>query len=164
MWISGYLISTKRISVTTTYLYIESSPRFLYWHATIHTLSQESTLHTLSQFIHVYVQYFYKNIHIWCLLHGFSCDQAALRTLLSVCLSVRPSVCHTFFTMFPSSYHLEIFRSYYHWPTWCPYKRSRSEIKAQGHRGHDPIWRFLDRNCSLNSHMAMKWCTKLDVA
>ena len=32
----------------------------------------------------------------------------------SVCLSVRPSVCHTFFTMFPSSYHHEIFRSCYH--------------------------------------------------
>ena len=35
----------------------------------------------------------------------------------SVCLSVRLSVClsvrHTFFTMFPSSYHHEIFRSYY---------------------------------------------------
>ena len=36
----------------------------------------------------------------------FSCDQAALRTLQSVFLSVRPSICHTFFTMFPSSYHL----------------------------------------------------------
>ena len=29
---------------------------------------------------------------------------------LSVCLSVCPSVCHTFLTMFPSSYHHEIFR------------------------------------------------------
>ena len=42
----------------------------------------------------------------------FSCDQAALRTPLSVCLSVcqsvRLSVCHTFFTMFLSSYHHEI--------------------------------------------------------
>ena len=27
-----------------------------------------------------------------------------------------PSVCHTFLTMFPSSYHHEIFRSYYQWP------------------------------------------------
>ena len=27
-----------------------------------------------------------------------------------------PSVCHTFSTMFPSSYHHEIFRCYYHWP------------------------------------------------
>ena len=35
---------------------------------------------------------------------------------LSVCLSVRLSVCHTFLTMFPSSYHHEIFRSYYQWP------------------------------------------------
>ena len=29
--------------------------------------------------------------------------------------SVCPSVCHTFLTMFPSSYHYEIFRSYYQW-------------------------------------------------
>ena len=33
--------------------------------------------------------------------HVFSCEQAALRTLQSV----RPSACHTFCTMFPSSYH-----------------------------------------------------------
>ena len=33
----------------------------------------------------------------------------------SVRLSVCPSVCHTFLTMFPSSYHHEIFRSYYQW-------------------------------------------------
>ena len=59
----------------------------------------------------------------------FSCDQAALWMVfsvrlsvcpsvcpsvrLSVCLSVRLSVCHTFLTMFPSSYHHEIFRSYH---------------------------------------------------
>ena len=40
---------------------------------------------------------------------------------LSVRPSVRPSVCpsvrHTFLTMFPSSDHHEIFRSYYQWPT-----------------------------------------------
>ena len=41
------------------------------------------------------------------LLYVFSCDQAALRTLLSVFLSVCLSVRHTFFTMFPSSYHHE---------------------------------------------------------
>ena len=57
----------------------------------------------------------------------FSCDQAALRTLLSVRLSVPPSVCYTFFTMFLSSYHPEIFRSYYHWQMWCPCRRSRSQ-------------------------------------
>ena len=64
----------------------------------------------------------------------------------SVCLSVRPSVCpsvcpsvrHTFLTMFPSSYHHEIFRSYYQWQKWRPCKRSRSEVKGQGHRGHNP--------------------------
>ena len=46
----------------------------------------------------------------------FSCDQAALQMVFSVCLSVCLSVCHTFLTMFPSSYHHEIFRSYYQWP------------------------------------------------
>ena len=46
----------------------------------------------------------------------FSCDQAALQMVFSVCPSICPSVCHTFLTMFPSSYHHEIFRSYYQWP------------------------------------------------
>ena len=135
----------------------------------------------------------------------------------SVCLSVCPSVCHTFLTMFPSSYHHEIFRSYYQWQKWRPCKRSRSEVKGQGHRGHDPNfrfrtvtpvwihiwwwndtyslmllrrgallffkvicqisrshgakiaefdpdWAFPDCNSSLNSPMAMKWCTKIEVA
>ena len=98
----------------------------------------------------------------------FSCDQAALRTDISVCLcfrlSVCPSVCDTFFTMFLSSYHHEIFRSDYQWQKWCLCKRSRSEVKWQGHRGHDPIQPFPDRNSSLNSHMVIKWCIKLDVA
>ena len=151
----------------------------------------------------------------------FSCDQAALWMVQSVCpsvcLSVRPSICHTFLTMFPSSYHHEIFRSYYQWQKWRPCKRSRSEVKGQGHRGHDPNfrfrtvtpvwmhiwwwydtyslmllsrgallffkvirqisrshgakiaefdpdWAFPDCNSSLNSPMAMKWCTKLEVA
>ena len=54
---------------------------------------------------------------------------------LSVCPSVCLSVCHTFLTMFPSSYHHDIFRSYYQWQKWRPCKRSRSEVKGQGHRG-----------------------------
>ena len=48
----------------------------------------------------------------------------------SIRLSVRLSVGHTFFTMFPSLYHHEIFRSYYKWQTWRPCKRSRSEVKV----------------------------------
>ena len=64
----------------------------------------------------------------------FSCNQAALQMVQSVRLSVR----HTFLTMFPSSYHHEIFRSYYQWQKWCPCKSSRSEVKGQGRRGHNP--------------------------
>ena len=64
----------------------------------------------------------------------FSCDQAALTSLLSV----RLSVCDTFFTMFLLSYPHGIFRSYFHWQKWCPCKRSRSEVKGPGHRGQNP--------------------------
>ena len=60
----------------------------------------------------------------------FSCDQAALWMVQSVCLSVRPSIRHTFLTMFPSLYHHEIFRSCYQWQKWRPCKRSRSKVKV----------------------------------
>ena len=127
------------------------------------------------------------------------------------CLSVR----QTFLTMFLSSYHLEICRSYYHQQTWCPCKMSRSKVKVtevmtsfsrfrtvtqawihiwrwndkqslmlhrigallffkvmrQISRSHgskivefDPDWGFPDCNSSLNSQMATKWCTKLEIA
>ena len=58
-----------------------------------------------------------------CPRYFFSCDQAALRTLI-----FRLSVCHTFLTMFRSSHHPEIFMSYYHWRTWCPCKRSKVKV------------------------------------
>ena len=57
---------------------------------------------------------------------------------------------------------------------WCcieevPYCFSRSSVKFQGHTAlkiveFDPDWAFPDCNSSLNSPMAMKWCTKLKVA
>ena len=50
-----------------------------------------------------------------------------------------------------------------------PYCFSMSSIKFQGHAAlkiveFDPNWAFPDCNSSLNSSMAMKWCTKLEVA
>ena len=46
------------------------------------------------------------------------------------------------FTMFPSSYHHEIFRSYYQWQKWRPCKRSRSEVTTQLKRFRTvtPVW------------------------
>ena len=49
-----------------------------------------------------------------------------------------------------------------------PYCLSRSSVKFQGHTGRkisnfDPNWAFLDCNCSLNSPIGLKWCTKLGV-
>ena len=74
----------------------------------------------------------WKSHYYW--LKVFSCDQAALWMVQSVrpsvCLSVCLSVRHTFLTMFPSSYHHEIFRSYYQWQKWRPFKRSRSKVKV----------------------------------
>ena len=65
----------------------------------------------------------------------------------SVCLSVCLSVCHPLFTMFPSSYHHEIFRSYYQWQKWRPCKRSRSKVKVTEVNTHlnrfrtvNPVW------------------------
>ena len=79
----------------------------------------------------------------------------------SVCLSVRPS---HLLTMYPSSCHHKIFRSYYQWQKGRPCKRSRSEVKGQGHWGQHPTKPFPDCNSSLNSDMMMKWCTELDSA
>ena len=50
-----------------------------------------------------------------------------------------------------------------------PYCFSRSSVKFQGHTAlkiveFDPNWAFPDCNCSLNSPMAMKCCTKLETA
>ena len=50
-----------------------------------------------------------------------------------------------------------------------PYCFSRSSVKFQGHTAlkiieFDLDWAFPDCNHSLNSPMAMKWCTKVDVA
>ena len=60
----------------------------------------------------------------------FSCDQAAIWLVQSVSPSVCLSVRHTFFTMFPSSYHHEIVRGYCHGQKWCACKRSRSKVKV----------------------------------
>ena len=50
-----------------------------------------------------------------------------------------------------------------------PYCFWRSSIKFQGHAAlqivkFDPNWAFPDCNSSLNSPMAIKWCTKLETA
>ena len=50
-----------------------------------------------------------------------------------------------------------------------PYCFSRSSVKFQGHislkiNGFDPNWVLQDCNCHLNSQMATKWCTQLEVA
>ena len=57
---------------------------------------------------------------------------------------------------------------------WCcleevPYWFSRSSVKCEGHRAikiieFDPDWAIPECNSSLNSPMATKWCTKLEVA
>ena len=68
-----------------------------------------------------------------CVATGFIYDDAVNFTV-----DVRLSVCHTFFTMPPSLYHHENFRSYYQWSGRGLCKRSRSEVKGQGHRGQSP--------------------------
>ena len=92
----------------------------------------------------------------------FSCDQAALiGTLLSACPSVRPptrpSICpsHLF-------HHVPVIVSSWNFETLLPLGgvMSMPKVKGQGNRGQEPI----DRTSSLNSHMAMKWCTQIELA
>ena len=125
---------------------------------------------------------------------------------LSIHLSVHHSVCHTFYTMLLSSYHHEIFRSYYQCQKWCPciksisfenfravtpvlnyrwlpnvaqslnWHRGGAPLFFQGHPSNfkatqtlkvndfDLICTFQHCNSSLNSQLAMKWHTKLEVA
>ena len=83
--------------------------------------------------------------------NGFSFKKitVCLSVCPSVCLSVRPSVslsvctCHTFFTMFPSWYHHEIFRSDYQWQKWCLCKSTKSEVKSQCYRDNKANLRDL---------------------
>ena len=107
----------------------------IYWWCVYSSFFAMFVSHTISWIL---CYWWSLNLHL-CI---FSCDQAAIWLVQSVRPSVRPSVClsvrHTFFTMFPSSYHHEIFRSYYHGQKWCPCKRSMSEVKGQGHRGQHP--------------------------
>ena len=86
----------------------------------------------------------------------FSCDQATLRTLISVCPSIR-------FTMFLSSLHHEIFWSYWQWQKWHPCNWSRSEVKGQGHKRSKPHLAvsgpLLQVECTYGNEMMHKaWC------
>ena len=79
-------------------------------------------------------------------------------------MSVHPSVYHTFSLC---SHHRIIMKILWvitndgiDGHTKCRGQRS----KGQGHWGQNPILPFPDCNSSMNSHMVMKWCPKLDVA
>ena len=79
-------------------------------------------------------------------MNGIFCLSVCLSVRLSVCLSVCMSLClsvrRTFLTMLPSSYHRENFKSYHQGPGKRSNKRSRTEVKGQGHRGHNQLNRF----------------------
>ena len=149
----------------------------------------------------------------------FSCDQAALQMVFSVCPVVRPSVRLSVTPFWLCSHHriimkfsgvitndqsnvhakgqgqrskvkvkevttqLNRFRTVT--PVWIhiwwwndayslmllrrgAHCFSRSSVKFQGHTAlkiveFDPDWAFPDSNSSLNTPMATKWCTKLEV-
>ena len=80
----------------------------------------------------------------------FSCDQAALRTLISV----RPSVC--------------LCVCYYHPQTWCPCKRSKSKVKVtevltsfSRFRTVTPVWIHIWRWNDAQSLMLLRRCALL---
>ena len=117
----------------------------------------------------------------------FSCDQAALQMVFSVCLSVCPSVrlsvclshlfdyvpiivsSWNFQELLPITNGYEIMHKAWSSLEEVPYCFSRSSVKFQGHTAlknveFDPNWAFSDCNSSFNTPMVTKWCTKLKVA
>ena len=61
----------------------------------------------------------------------------SLYVCLSVCLFVSLSVCPShLFDYVPIM--VSSWNCYYHWQKWRPCKRSRSDVKGQGHRGQHP--------------------------
>ena len=83
----------------------------------------------------------------------FSCNQAALWMGFSARISV--FVSHTIFTMFPSTYHHEIFKSFYQWQGWWSTQKVKVRVNGQGHRGQNPTQPFSDGNSSLNSQITI---------
>ena len=93
--------------------------------------------------------------------YDLSYDQAALRTLLSAPLSVRPSGCATFFLMLLFIRISGI----------ITIDKDDVQAKGWGHRSKvkftevksklAPMWALPDCNSSLNSHIPTKWYTKL---
>ena len=91
------------------------------------------------------------------LSHLFSCDQAALWMVQSV----HPSVClsHLFD-------YVPIIVSSRNFQELLPMTEvmSMQKVKVIKIVEFDPNWPFPDCNSSLNTPMATKWCTKLEVA
>ena len=97
------------------------------------------------------------------LLQFISCDQAALRTLLSVHTYVHLSVCDTFSQC---SCHRIImqFSGVITIGVMCMQKGQAQRSRSQRSKQILSQFRaYPDGNSSLNSHMATKWCTKLAV-
>ena len=212
MWASTLIFS----STITGHVWI--IPFFRIWGYMLHIECVSCVIMNCGQHLSVFPSAL--TIALYALPEKYSLFLAATKQLYEwFSLSVHPSVClsvrHTFLTMFPSSYHHEIFRRYYQWQKWRPCKRSRSKVKVtevttqlnhfrtvtpvwihiwwwndrysltmlrrgaycfsrssvkfQGHTAlkiveFDPDWAFPDCNSSLNSPMATKCCTKLEVA
>ena len=87
----------------------------------------------------------------------FSCDQAALRTLLSVRPPVTPfSQCSCQGIIMELSEVITTDKSDVH----AKGEGQRSKVKVTEVK---TIWAVWDCSSSLNSHMSMKWCTKLGI-
>ena len=94
-----------------------------------------------------------------CYCHWHSCDQAALWMVQSVRLSV--SVCLSVTPFWLSSHHRTIMK----FSEVITNDRSDVRANGQGQRSKVNVTevKIQNRNSSLNSHMIMIWCTKLDV-
>ena len=121
-WYFSYeVFSGMKSSTTWNGNAIAQSPRKMSEFRDISNTSDIRFLMVYHTIINVILHLFIIYNDLWCQLPFLAATKQLYKWYFpsvcpSVCLPVCPSVCHTFLTMFPSSYHHEIFRSYYQWP------------------------------------------------
>ena len=118
--------------------------------------------------IHAFV-YFFNLSMLWNACWFLTCSPFQLQPSIpingSIRPSVRPSVCHTCFTIFLSWYQHKIPKNNNYWQKWCPCNKIRGQ-RPRSHMSKNicPSSGIYECNLSLYPEMATKRCTKLELA
>ena len=100
-----------------------------------------------------------ENVSIWWRHHEKS--EKIWTGVANLCAHERVNFVCLSLLKFPSSYHHQIFRSYYQWQTWGPCKRSRSKVKVREAINQFSRFRTVNPVLTYGDEMQMMqnaWC------